>query len=420
MQAAQYDDRVVVRGMGSFAKISTYWFSLNFMWGGLNSIIVPALVVYFLGDSLKGTAVGLVLASGFIVSMFVQPAAGAVSDSTASRLGRRRPFILTGSLLAVPFLLLIGISDSYVWLFIGYVLLQIASNLAQGPFEGLIPDLVAGNERGRAAGFAGIAIITGTSAGVLVSGYLMGRDAVLLAVICISVVVILGMLVTVLLVPESTVPRKKRASVLAAVRSAFDKDVFKYKDFVWLLVSRFFVLAGVYSVRDFALYFVRDVLKMENAAWVTATLMAVVAMSSVVTVLVAGIVSDRVGRKKIVLFTCAVGVVAAFAFFSSTDYVVTLAFGVVVGVGFGSFLSVDWAFATDLIPKSQAGRFMGLSNVATAGADAFALIVGGPLLDFFNSRGPNLGYQALMYLVVAYFVLAALSLLKVREHVVQD
>ncbi len=55
--------------------------------------------------------------------------------------------------------------------------------------------------------------------------------------------------------------------------------------------------------------------------------------------------------------------------------------GLVMGVGFGMFLAVDWALLTDLVPKASAGRYMGISNVATATAGLVGLAVGGLVID---------------------------------------
>jgi hypothetical protein len=62
------------------------------------------------------------------------------------------------------------------------------------------------------------------------------------------------------------------------------------------------------------------------------------------------------------------------------------------------FLSVDWALMTDIIPKAAAGRYMGLSNVATGAATPLSLFVGGFTIDLVNTAagsldlGPRVAY----------------------------
>jgi MFS family permease len=93
-----------------------------------------------------------------------------------------------------------------------------------------------------------------------------------------------------------------------------------------------------------------------------------------------------------------------------------LAFGTIVGISLGIFLSVDWAFMTDLIPKAEAGRFMGLSNVATASAGVFARPILGPIIDSFNHhRTSAAGYRVMFGIVAVFYLIALAALQPVRE-----
>ena len=97
----------------------------------------------------------------------------------------------------------------------------------------------------------------------------------------------------------------------------------------------------------------------------------------------------------------------------------TLAAGMLIGAGLGAFLSVDWAFITDVIPAEQAGLFFGFSNIATAGSGIIARFVAGFLLDHFNA-GPQIlrlpgGYPVIFGLFFCWLVLGTLLILKVRR-----
>jgi MFS-type transporter involved in bile tolerance (Atg22 family) len=93
----------------------------------------------------------------------------------------------------------------------------------------------------------------------------------------------------------------------------------------------------------------------------------------------------------------------------TTATVLSIVFGIFVGSSWGAFLSVDWAFATDLIPLSEAGRFMGLSNLATAGCQAIAAFIGGFIVD------SALGFTGLFLTVALYYILSAGLLTRVQE-----
>jgi len=90
--------------------------------------------------------------------------------------------------------------------------------------------------------------------------------------------------------------------------------------------------------------------------------------------------------------------------------------GLVIGVGLGIFFSVDWAFMTDLIPKAEAGRYMGVSNIATASAGLIARPILGPIIDAFNNnRTSTVGYRVMFGIVTGFFLIALLTLRPVRE-----
>src|SRR4030067_3214124 len=95
------------------------------------------------------------------MAVFIQPLPGALSDRFGSSLGRRRPFILVGTLLALLFLPGIGFCGSFPFLLLGYCLLQVATNIAQGPFQAFIPDLVPKGYRGIASGAKSLAEVLG-------------------------------------------------------------------------------------------------------------------------------------------------------------------------------------------------------------------------------------------------------------------
>jgi MFS family permease len=93
--------------------------------------------------------------------------------------------------------------------------------------------------------------------------------------------------------------------------------------------------------------------------------------------------------------------------------------GVLIGIGYGVFFSVDWAFIQDVIPAEEAGLFMGFSNIATAGSGIIARFVGGFLLDPFN-HGPQLlglpgGFPVIFSVFSASLLVGAFLILKVPE-----
>jgi len=135
-----------------YITYNIYWLGLNMATGSLTPIILPFLVAQFVGPTLKGTYLGMLRSAGLVVAILVQPMAGALSDRSTLRWGRRRPFIFVGTMLDLVFLLVIAIAGNYWLLFAAVLLLQFSSNLAHGALQGIIPDLVPEEQRGRASG----------------------------------------------------------------------------------------------------------------------------------------------------------------------------------------------------------------------------------------------------------------------------
>ncbi len=85
----------------------------------------------------------------------------------------------------------------------------------------------------------------------------------------------------------------------------------------------------------------------------------------------------------------------------------------VIGLALGAFNSTNWALATDLVNKGEEAKYLGIANMATAGGGALARLIG-PVIDFFNGIGLNLGYTVMLLACIAYFIAGALLLIKVR------
>ncbi len=153
--------------------ISIFWFALNLHWSALGIIILPSQVFKMVGDAQKGEALALVLVPGAFVSLFANPLFGMLSDKTRGWLaawGRRRPYILVGTLVNAGGLIWMAAARDIPTLAIAYVLVQFSSNAAQAPFHALLPDIVPEEQRGVASGVMGFLQILGGIAGVIVAG----------------------------------------------------------------------------------------------------------------------------------------------------------------------------------------------------------------------------------------------------------
>lgn len=400
-------------------QISIYWFAINAIWGGWE-IFQQKRVPQLVDPAQAGRALGVMELLAMIVAVLVQPTAGSLSDYTMTRWGRRKPYIAVGSLLVLICFVGIAAAQSFVVLVAFFMLLQFSSNLAQGPFQGYLPDLVPEEQVGQASGLYGLAVTFGLVGGYLIiaSGYLLGENFTI-PLVAIGLIVFATGLATVLLVREGPTvkPREGRSWTTIALET-WGTDILRERSYVWLIASRFFILmAGGFFMNLNVLYLQRSLglTGMEQGRWVFISLGASVLATALGTVPAARI-SDRVGRKPVIFAACAIGATGMAVIAAAPAPLVAVAGVALVGLAFGAFLAVDWALLTDIIPKASSGRYMGMSQVANATNGPFATAVGGLVMDLVG--GPSLGGagpRAAMAVAILIFAIGAFLLAPVRE-----
>ena len=400
------------------ARISLFWVGLSTMWGGLNIVYFPDRVESLVGTENKGTFLGLLLFSGLLVAVVVQPLMGAVSDRSTFRIGRRRPYMVVGSLLSAGFLLLIGAAGTFPLLFAAFIMLQISANSAHGPYQGVIPDLVPLRQRGRASGFFGLGNLIGTVIGALVGGYFLDSGQPEVYLIVAAVVLTAVAIVSALSTPEKPPPPvEDRRAVADELRTRVG-ELRSRPGFAWLMLSRLFFFMGLLAADNILLFTVRERMGMEQAGGPTSVALGVMLIIAAITSVPAGWLSDRFGRRRLVFIACGFGVLASVILMFSFSYPQLVAAMAVLGLAVGIFTAADWALAIDLIPDARApGLYMGLTNLATAGGDAVSTLTAGVLLDAFNRVQPLLGYTAVFGVMAAYFAIGGLVILKVPREV---
>lgn len=457
-----------------YITVNIYWLGLNFVTGGLTPIILPYLVQQFVPEVLKNTYYGGLRTAGLIVAILVQPLAGMLSDRSTQRWGRRRPFIFLGTMLDLVFLAWIARSGNYWMLFVAVLFLQFSSNIAHGALQGLIPDLVPREQRGRASGVKAVMeLLPVILLPLLGIGVLVDQGRVWAAVLVIMVALFIAMLLTMMVReeplrerPEMPIkPRVARIVLLTLIfvvatsvfgglvgfvgallkesgvlqlvavglaglvamagaivvgvwlsaRVGIGEGAHRHSSFVWWVVNRLLFFAAVTSIQGFAQYFLQDVLEVSNPGQATALLMAVVGVFTVIAALGSGFLADRFGRKRLLILTGIVAGAGTLLLLFSVNIFMVYFSGFLIGVATGVFVTTNWALGTDLVPPEEAGRYLGISNLAGAGAGVVGAGIGGPLADFFNMSSPGLGYLVVFAIYGVCFLLSSVTLLKVRE-----
>jgi len=467
-------------------SINLFWLGLNIRNTAIGSVIMPYLVDSFVRPEVKNTALGEMRTAGLIIAMLVQPAAGLLSDRSTSRFGRRRPFILAGVILDLAFLAAVALSGSYWALFVAMLFLQVSSNVSHGPLQGLIPDLVPEDQRGRASAVKAIFELLPLVLVAFTIARLVGAGQVGWAIVATGGGLLVTMLLTVLLVREEPLKEKPLAplgppmvrvlgmlagigvgavaglvgggllgglaglvtwpiagaetaqmvgialggtvsmavavavGVWAGTLATLGSDARRNASFTWWVVNRLMFLAAVTSIQGFAPYFLMSAFGVTRGTAVdmTASLTMVVGACTLITALPSGWLSDRLGSKALVGVGGLVAVAGTLVLLGTTivpNLPLMYVAGIVIGLATGLFMTTNWALGTDLVPPEEAGRYLGISNLAGAGAGMIGAGIGGPVADLINRYRPGMGYFVIFAGYALLFALSTVSLLGVRD-----
>jgi len=396
--------------LSQLVTLSIYWLGILTIWGGLDSVVIPQRLLD-LDRASAGTLQAVIAVVGVIAPILIQPTVGVISDYTMTRWGRRKPYILAGTVLDVVFVVAIATSNGFLALAALYFLLQLSSNFAQGPFQGYVPDLVPASQVGLASGLMGMMIVFGTILGTGIATLGQLTDMIVLSTIALAVVELGTMILLVLTVDEgSTAPRRTRSWREVAL-SAWGTDILGERSVLWLLLVRLLFL-GAYAVTRFVAAYFEDSHGMprDDATVYLFIGTLVVGLMTAAAAIPGGRLSDRYGRRPVIWGAAAVVAVGLAGVAVAPTPELGIAAFVPFGIGMGIFLSADWALMADVIPKHTAGRYMGILNAGTAMAGPAYLVVAGPLRDAFEI---DIGPRVAIAIGILYVAGAALALTRV-------
>lgn len=402
---------------GQLLAISVYWFGINAIWGGYE-IFGQHQVEALVGTGARGTVSGNIELLAAFVAILVQPTVGTLSDYTVSRWGRRKPYVFVGALLDLVFIVALATSQTILALTVFLLLLQFSSNLAQGPFQGYVPDLVPDQQVGIASGLLGVMRILGIIGGAaLVStGGATGDYATPFVVV--GVLELALALLTVGFVREGPAPRRRDGrSWLAVAVEAWGLDALRERAFLFMTATRLLFLMGPAVFVNISLYYVRDALDQSGAAltgWLTLG-SALLAVGAATGTLPGAVLSNRIGRKPVIWVSAAVSGLAILGLAWAPSPVLAMPAILLLGAGSGAYLSVDWALMTTCIPRIAAGRYMGLANIANSISGPLAIFVAGRVLDAVTaSAGLDAGPRVAIATGVVFLAGGSLLLLRVK------
>jgi MFS family permease len=241
----------------------------------------------------------------------------------------------------------------------------------------------------------------------------------------IGVIEFVAMLGVVAGVHEGTrVKSRNGRSWFAIAREAWGFDILRERSFMWLVGSRLFILIGASLYPVLSTFYLAQVfgLDAKQTGDTKILLLGIVAACLTVAVIPAARLSDRMGRKNIIYGSCAMGATGLGLGAVAPSLPIAMLGAGLFALSAGAFLAVDWALMSDIVPKASTGRYMGISNVATASAGTVALALGGAaVMDTVNNwLGYGAGPRAALLLGVFCYAVGAILLHPVVERRRED
>ncbi len=332
----------------------------------IGQILLPTQIAAF-NAATRFSNLAIATSVGVLAALLTNPIAGALSDRTTSRLGRRRPWLIAGTVLSAATLVLLANASSFLTLVIWWAIFHVAANAILAALSAIVPDQVPVRQRATVSAFVSLSLPLGAVVGALLVTKVV--KSTVMSYYTFGGILFIVMLIFVLVLRDKPLPKAAAPRFhLGTFLAAFWVNPVKYPDFGWAWLTRFLVYLGYFTALGYLLYFLQDAVHYQKAAQGVTTFQIILTGTLLIASVLSGILSDKFGRRKV--FVMGASLVIALAFlilaFWQTWTGVQLA-AAVLGIGFGAYLGVDIALITQVLPSANArGKDLGVINIANA------------------------------------------------------
>lgn len=392
----------------AFLSISAFW--------QMYDSIVPLMLqnTFHLGE----TVTGALMAMDNVLAIFLLPFFGALSDKADTRIGKRMPFIVVGTVLAVAFLMLLDAADrsENLWMFVGVLfLILLAMGLYRSPAVALMPDLTPKPLRSKANAVINLMGAVGGVYTLLMIRMLVGsgeRPDYLPLFMSIG-----GLMVAAVAVLFLTIREKKLAGQIEeewkqqteedetesgeAVNADMPREVKRSMRF--LLVSIFFWFMAYNAVTTAFSRYTRTIWHMEGGTFADCLMVAtVVAILSFIPI---GNIASRIGRKKTIIIGVVLMSICYLIVAFATEYhpVINVVFAL-IGIGWASINVNSYPMIVEMSKGSDIGKATGTYYTFSMAAQIFTPVLSGFLLENLSYR--SLFPYAFVFSTAAFFTMA--------------
>ena len=372
------------------------------------TILTPALFglaykVQTLAPGSKEAALGIIAGIGALVGMVAGPVIGVISDRTRLAWGRRRPYLVAGIVIAAGGATVIATATSLSGILVGWVIAQLGHGCLGAAIVPVVAESVPAVSRGKAAALSGVATQLAGVLATLMGSLLTGNQLLLfLSPVAVLAVTAVFFIAT---IPDSPAAATERPPLGEFVKQLYF-DPRAHPDFAFVWLSQWLMQISMNFFSTYQLYFILDRLALtpEVAGQKLAVVGGIGVVVATTSAAVSGAVSDRIRRRKPLIYIAAAFIATGLVIVGLTPNIVGYAIGAIaILLGAGMFGAVQMALATDVMPNrdTEAGRYTGVLSVASNMPSAVApmlapviLAIGGPsnyTALFFSAAATALG-----------------------------
>lgn len=366
-------------------------------------------------DSEKNSALATVAGFGALFAVVGNVLFGRFSDRTTSRWGRRRPWIVGGTVVMTLAFVIMATGQNVPVVTAGWCLAQLGANATLAPFIATISDQVPQFQRGSVSALLGIAQNVGILGGTYVAQVF--QHQMIIMFVAPAIVAIGAMLLFAFVLPDQVLPAKPPRMDLREWVTTFWVSPKEHPDFALAWWSRFLITLATFMFTTFRLYFLQDRigLSKDDAPAAITTGVLIYTICLVASGWIAGKISDMTGRRKFLVagstLLFAVGTIL-LAHVHSVGHFYLLEG--LMGVAYGIYVGVDLALVVDVLPNpDDSGKDLGVFNMANALPQTAAPLLGGILLGVASATNQN--YDLLLYTAGIAALVGALVVLPIKK-----
>jgi MFS family permease len=394
--------------------LALVFFTLLALYCAVLSVLLPNQIE-LIDRAHKAGDLAVVFAITSIFSTLTTPIAGALSDRTRTRWGRRTPWIVLGSIGGAACLAAVSQIHELWSITVFWVGATVGLNCMQSALTTVVADRFPPQERGKVSGFVGGGMTAGGTVGIVLAGHLAWNITLAYLVFALAIAVVCVGFVVINPEPPLTAATPGRFDLGGFLKS-FWVDPRQHPDFAWAFCGRFTIYMGYQGIVTYLLYILQDYisLSIDQSNRMIASLSTVTFFALVIAGFGSGLLSDAIGRRKPLVFAAGLLMTAAMTVPLLTASIDAMyAYAVLIGIGYGAFMSVDMALMTQVLPKTDGestGKDLGILTTAVNIPQILSPVWAAWLLSMFHND-----YRALFISAIAFVFCGTFLVLPIKS-----